>query len=180
MRPVKDVQVTVTPTAVRQGGEITVAVSAREPVGDWFLRVCESSGGIRSRPTRLNVYGAPTSDGDVTTLECKIRTVGYAPGEYMVDVSPDDGFALERTKTRRVVVEDVGPRTVQRSRAWYLAPIFLGLIGGIVAWAVIRHDSPRMATNCVIIGLIITVLMSLPYLLLLPFAFAHSPPAPVA
>jgi len=166
--------VTVAPSTVKQGGEITVAVSARVPVGDWFLRICESSGGIRSRPTRLSVYGAPVPDGDAATLECKIRTIGYEPGEYMVDVSPDDGFVPERTKTRRLLVEDAEPRVASRSGAWYLAPIFLGLIGGLVAWVVIRQDNPRMATNCVIVGLVITVLLSLLYL---PLAFAHPPPA---
>lgn len=173
-RAVQDVQVTVVPSTVRQGDEITVAVSSREPIDDWLLRICESGGEVRSRPTRLSVYGAPASDGDSATLECKIRTIGYEPGEYMVDVSPDDEFALERTKTRRLVVEAAEPKVIPRSGAWYLAPIFLGLIGGIVAYVVLRQDNPRMATNCVIIGLVITVLL---FLITLPFSFAHPAPA---
>ena len=42
----------------------------------------------------------------------------------------------------------------QRSKAWYLLPIFLGIIGGIIGFFVLRHDSPKMARNCLIIGII--------------------------
>lgn len=41
-----------------------------------------------------------------------------------------------------------------RSKAWYLLPIFLGIIGGIIGFFVLRHDSPKMARNCLIIGII--------------------------
>lgn len=43
----------------------------------------------------------------------------------------------------------------QRSKSWYVLPIFLGLIGGLIAYVVIRHDDPRKAKNCLWIGLII-------------------------
>ena len=42
----------------------------------------------------------------------------------------------------------------QRSKAWYLLPIFLGIIGGIIGFFVLRNDSPKMARNCLIIGII--------------------------
>ena len=42
----------------------------------------------------------------------------------------------------------------QRSKAWYLLPIFLGIIGGIIGFFVFRNDSPKMARNCLIIGII--------------------------
>lgn len=41
----------------------------------------------------------------------------------------------------------------QRSKAWYLLPIFLGIIGSIITHFVLRHDSPKMARNCWIIGI---------------------------
>ena len=43
---------------------------------------------------------------------------------------------------------------LQRSKAWYLLPIFLGIIGGIIGFFVLRRDSPKMARNCLIIGII--------------------------
>ncbi|MBA4462263.1 MAG: hypothetical protein H2B00_07090, partial [Nitrosopumilaceae archaeon] len=33
-------------------------------------------------------------------------------------------------------------------------PIFLGIIGGIIGFFVLRRDSPKMARNCLIIGII--------------------------
>ena len=42
----------------------------------------------------------------------------------------------------------------QRSKAWYLLPIFLGIIGGIIGFFVLRNDAPKMARNCLIIGII--------------------------
>ena len=40
-----------------------------------------------------------------------------------------------------------------RSNAWYLLPIFVGLIGGIIGYLIIRKDDPRKAKNCIYIGL---------------------------
>lgn len=55
------------------------------------------------------------------------------------------------------MVEGAGPS--RRSGAWYLAPLLLGLLGGIIAYVVVRHDDPRLAKNCLVIGIAITVLL---------------------
>lgn len=41
----------------------------------------------------------------------------------------------------------------QRSNAWYLLPIFFGVIGGIIAFFIIRQDDPRKARNCLYLGI---------------------------
>jgi len=41
-----------------------------------------------------------------------------------------------------------------RSNAWFLLPIFFGLIGGIAAFLIIRKDDPPKARNCLILGII--------------------------
>ena len=53
-----------------------------------------------------------------------------------------------------------------RSNVWYLLPIFVGLIGGVIAYWVLRHDDPKKAKKCLyvgialaIIGIVINVLM---------------------
>ncbi len=33
----------------------------------------------------------------------------------------------------------------QRSGLWYLLPIVLGIIGGVIAWFVIKDDDPKKA-----------------------------------
>ncbi len=40
----------------------------------------------------------------------------------------------------------------ERSSMWYLAPILIGLIGGIIAYFIIRKDDPKKARNCMVIG----------------------------
>ena len=45
----------------------------------------------------------------------------------------------------------------QRSNAWVLLPIFFGVIGGIIAFFIIRGDDPRKAKNCLWLGIILSV-----------------------
>mgnify|MGYP006212817707 FL=1 len=45
-----------------------------------------------------------------------------------------------------------------RSRAWYLVPIFFGLIGGIIAYFAIRRDDPQKAKKCLYLGIILTAI----------------------
>src|SRR5438132_14075837 len=44
------------------------------------------------------------------------------------------------------------------SGAWYLAPLFFGIIGGIIAWAVNKDKDPKRARNLLIFGLVWTLL----------------------
>ena len=46
----------------------------------------------------------------------------------------------------------------ERSNCWYLVPIFLGLIGGIVAYFALRNDDRRKAKNCLFLGIILGVI----------------------
>jgi uncharacterized membrane protein len=43
----------------------------------------------------------------------------------------------------------------ERSNWWYLLPIFLGIIGGIIAYFAIRNDDLAKAKNCLFLGLIL-------------------------
>jgi len=43
----------------------------------------------------------------------------------------------------------------QRSNWWYLLPIFLGIIGGIIAYFVLRNDDRQKAKKCLYLGLIL-------------------------
>ena len=45
-----------------------------------------------------------------------------------------------------------------RSNAWFLLPIFLGLIGGIIAFFILRHDDPRKAKNCLYLGIVLMII----------------------
>ncbi len=45
-----------------------------------------------------------------------------------------------------------------RSNAWFLLPIVFGVIGGIIAFFILRHDDPRKAKNCLYLGLALMVI----------------------
>ncbi len=40
-----------------------------------------------------------------------------------------------------------------RSNAWFLLPILFGLIGGIIAFFILRQSDPNKAKNCLYIGI---------------------------
>ena len=48
--------------------------------------------------------------------------------------------------------------TKNRSGAWYLLPIFFIVIGGVIAYFVIKEDDPKKAKNCLYLGIILTVI----------------------
>lgn len=41
----------------------------------------------------------------------------------------------------------------KRSNWWFLLPIFLGLIGGIIAFFILKNDDPKKAKNCLYLGI---------------------------
>ena len=45
-----------------------------------------------------------------------------------------------------------------RSNAWFLLPIFFGVIGGIIAFFILRQDDPQKAKNCLYLGIIFMLL----------------------
>jgi uncharacterized membrane protein YeaQ/YmgE (transglycosylase-associated protein family) len=46
----------------------------------------------------------------------------------------------------------------KRSNYWFLLPILVGLIGGIIAFFVLKRDDPRKAKNCLYIGIVLFVI----------------------
>lgn len=46
----------------------------------------------------------------------------------------------------------------KRSNFWYLLPIFLGIIGGIIAYFVLRKSDSSKARNCLLIGIVMIII----------------------
>jgi signal peptidase I len=44
-----------------------------------------------------------------------------------------------------------------KSPFWYLLPAFLGIIGGVIAYAILKNDDPQKAKRALLIGLIVTI-----------------------
>jgi len=59
--------------------------------------------------------------------------------------------------------------------AWYLAPIFMGIIGGAIMWYVLKDedhpDSPKMVRKGWVIGIVFTLLW---FAWIIPFVFMGS------
>ena len=45
-----------------------------------------------------------------------------------------------------------------RSNLWFLLPIFLGLIGGVIAYFILRNDDSKKAKNCLYLGIALAVI----------------------
>ncbi|MFB5611577.1 MAG: hypothetical protein ACE5RT_07210, partial [Nitrosopumilaceae archaeon] len=45
-----------------------------------------------------------------------------------------------------------------RRNFWFLLPIFLGIIGGIIAFFVLRNDDPKKAKNCLYLGIALMII----------------------
>ena len=45
-----------------------------------------------------------------------------------------------------------------RSNAWFLLPIFFGIIGGIIAFFILRQDDPQKAKNCLYLGIVFMII----------------------
>ena len=45
-----------------------------------------------------------------------------------------------------------------RSNAWFLLPILLSIIGGAIAYFVLREDDPAKARNCLYLGIALTAI----------------------
>ncbi|MDE0267131.1 MAG: hypothetical protein OXK17_09010 [Thaumarchaeota archaeon] len=50
------------------------------------------------------------------------------------------------------------PSEPRNSKAWFLLPIFLGIIGGFIMFMILRQGNPGMAKNGVILGAVLTTL----------------------
>jgi len=48
------------------------------------------------------------------------------------------------------------PKLVTTKR-WYLFPIFFGIFGGVTAWALLRESDYKMATNCLLVGIGVSI-----------------------
>jgi len=69
----------------------------------------------------------------------------------------------------------------RRSSFWFLLPIVFNVVGGIIAYFIIKEDDPKKAKNCMYLGIIlaaIPVLLILVPLLIGVSLMPHFTPAP--
>lgn len=103
----KGVKIDIDPNPVIQNDFLTVTVSVPDggdPSG-WFMRIVAVSGSpTKLAPRGLDVYGSPKS-GKRGVHDCRAQTVGFEPGDYLVDVAREGGFDAPGMASRRFTVE---------------------------------------------------------------------------
>ncbi len=55
---------------------------------------------------------------------------------------------------------------------WYLLPIYLHFIGGIIAYFMLRFDHPRIAKDCLYLGTVISVVNFATLIILITLGFS--------
>ena len=73
---------------------------------------------------------------------------------------PEGGHTVPAGGRRRVPLSYREPRR-QVSEAWWLLPLFFGLIGGLIAWLVNREADPGRARAMLIVGIAVNVVVIL-------------------
>lgn len=70
--------------------------------------------------------------------------------------SPDADVCTHCGRLVKEELRSASQGTKKRSGWWYLLPIFFSIIGGVIAYFVLKEDDPKLAKNCLILGIIIT------------------------
>lgn len=55
----------------------------------------------------------------------------------------------------------------KRSWTWFLLPVFIHIIGGVIAYYALKPDEPRMAKDCLYIGIVLSTINFGVFILLL-------------
>ena len=81
-------------------------------------------------------------------------------GKQFLDSSK---FCTNCGKSSDDISEDPITQSVQPAgKIWYLLPLTLYWIGGIIAWAKIKNRNPTRARNCLIVGFLCSILPLIP------------------
>jgi hypothetical protein len=89
---------------------------------------------------------------------------------------PKCGSKLVRASTNELPPDESHSKKIsgiaitQPTAAWYLAPIFMGIIGSAIMWYVLKDDehpnAPKMVHKGWIIGIVLTVIFFVPFVIL--------------
>lgn len=84
------------------------------------------------------------------------------------------GATIEKTKAEILSVPEKRP-----SRAWYLVPIFFGILGGLAMYLVLKDEDRKMAKKGLILGIVLgalgAALVIIVYAILFGVLVSHYP-----
>ncbi len=67
----------------------------------------------------------------------------------------------------------------RRSSLWFLLPILFNVIGGVIAYFIIKEDDPKKAKNCLYLGIILAAIPVVLILIPMVIGIALIPHMPV-
>ena len=63
-----------------------------------------------------------------------------------------------------------------RSRWWFMLPVVMQFVGGIIAYYALRQDDPTKARNCLLLGIVLSALWFAAFVLPIMILIATLPP----
>jgi hypothetical protein len=70
---------------------------------------------------------------------------------------PNCGSRLVARKDKLVATAPRGPQKPKPTKAWYLAPIFLNILGGILGYLGVKDQDKKMAGRLLTIGVAVAI-----------------------
>jgi len=86
---------------------------------------------------------------------------GYIPNEKMAESDKLCQSCLDEIKRTQTQVKTSDKKISEekrRSGFWYLLPILFGIIGGVIAYFVIKQDDQKKAKNCLYLGIVLLII----------------------
>ena len=72
---------------------------------------------------------------------------------------PTCGASRTVQATAQPIVQPTQATTARPTRAWYLVPLFLNILGGIIGYFAVRKDDPKFANRLLILGIVMFILV---------------------
>jgi hypothetical protein len=66
------------------------------------------------------------------------------------------------------------PTNETNTKLWYLAPIFLGILGGLIMYLVLKDTNPKMAKKGLVVSIAIILAVAIGYFVILAVAIGVS------
>ncbi|MGI0022964.1 MAG: hypothetical protein ACRD9Q_08905 [Nitrososphaeraceae archaeon] len=65
-------------------------------------------------------------------------------------------------------------KNIEPPKLWYLIPIFMGVIGGLIMYLILKDQNEKMAKNGLYLGIILTVIIVVFYIISMAASFRQS------
>jgi len=120
-----------------------------------------AEGEVKKLQDKMNEIAGLYADGKIgqdtylttsSAIENKIEQYKSAEAkENSQKYKPDSSPYTSVNKTKM--------RNQRHSAIWYLAPLFLGLLGGLIGYIVVKDDDKPMANNLILFGVLMTIVI---------------------